>query len=515
MPPDPTRRAALATLAATPLLALPRRAPALITRDPRRPRLDYGAMAGDVTPDGAMLWTRVDRPAELRVEYGADPRFTAPTRLDGARALPETDHTAKIALPAPPPGAEVHYRITARDPRTGAWSAPAVGRFRAPSTKPERVTFAWGGDTCGQGYGIDPRIGRIAIHDHIRRHRPDVFIHSGDLIYADGPLRPQKTLADGTVWHNIVTPEKAKVAETLAEFRGNFRYTHLDPAWRALIADTALVVQWDDHETKNNWWPGRVLRDARYTERRCDVLAARARQAFFEYTPIAARPEAPGRIYRHLRRGPLLDIFVLDARSHRSPNGPNTEPEPGPDTAFFGEPQLDWLSRALATSTATWKIIASDQPLSLVINHATTGNEGLANGRSGPPLGREHELARLLAHLKARKIRNVVFLTADVHYAAAHRFDPQRAAFTDFDPFWEFVAGPLHAGTFGPNPHDPTFGPVTEFLSLPPGSPPGRPPSDGLQFYGTGAIDPTTRRLTVDLHRANGQRIHREILDPA
>jgi phosphodiesterase/alkaline phosphatase D-like protein len=28
-----------------------------------------------------------------------------------------------------------------------------------------------------------------------------------------------------------------------------------------------------------------------------------------------------------------------------------------------------------------------------------------------------------------------------------------------FDPFWEFVAGPIHAGTFGPNPLDPTFGP--------------------------------------------------------
>jgi phosphodiesterase/alkaline phosphatase D-like protein len=34
-------------------------------------------------------------------------------------------------------------------------------------------------------------------------------------------------------------------------------------------------------------------------------------------------------------------------------------------------------------------------------------------------------------------------LTADVHYTAAHYFDPNKAAFQDFDPFWEFVSGPI------------------------------------------------------------------------
>ena len=47
---------------------------------------------------------------------------------------------------------------------------------------------------------------------------------------------------------------------------------------------------------------------------------------------------------------------------------------------------------------------------------------------------------------------------ADVHYRAAHHYAPQRAAFTDFTEFWEFVAGPLHAGSFGPNRLDATFG---------------------------------------------------------
>ena len=61
--------------------------------------------------------------------------------------------------------------------------------------------------------------------------------------------------------------------------------------------------------------------------------------------------------------------------------------------------------------------------------------------------------------IKENRIHNVVWLTADVHYTAAHRYDPSRAVFRDFLPFWEFVSGPLNAGTFGPGELDGTFGP--------------------------------------------------------
>jgi phosphodiesterase/alkaline phosphatase D-like protein len=57
--------------------------------------------------------------------------------------------------------------------------------------------------------------------------------------------------------------------------------------------------------------------------------------------------------------------------------------------------------------------------------------------------------------IKRRGVANVVWVTADVHYTAAHRYDPNHAVFQDFSPFWEFVPGPLNAGTFGPNGIDP------------------------------------------------------------
>ncbi|NIJ10554.1 phosphodiesterase/alkaline phosphatase D-like protein [Saccharomonospora amisosensis] len=65
--------------------------------------------------------------------------------------------------------------------------------------------------------------------------------------------------------------------------------------------------------------------------------------------------------------------------------------------------------------------------------------------RYGTLLGRELGIAELLSFAKRNKIRNMVWLTADVHFTSAHHYDPSLASFTDFDPFWEFVSGPLNA----------------------------------------------------------------------
>ena len=95
-------------------------------------------------------------------------------------------------------------------------------------------------------------------------------------------------------------------------------------------------------------------------------------------------------------------------------------------------------------------------PLSAVVKDGPADYEAWANGDGGAPLGRELEIADLLSFMKRRGIRNTVWLTADVHYPANIHYHPDRAtAFKDFDPFWEFISGPLHAGGFGPNPLDP------------------------------------------------------------
>jgi alkaline phosphatase D len=105
---------------------------------------------------------------------------------------------------------------------------------------------------------------------------------------------------------------------------------------------------------------------------------------------------------------------MLDERSYRGPNGPNRQEQPGPDTDFMGSAQVRWLKRQLERSRATWKVIASDMPIGLVVGDGPGAFEAFANG-NGPALGRELELAGLLRFIRDRKIHNVVWLTADVH----------------------------------------------------------------------------------------------------
>ena len=138
--------------------------------------------------------------------------------------------------------------------------------------------------------------------------------------------------------------------------------------------------------------------------------------------------------------------------------------------------------------------------------------EAVANGEPGAPKGRELEFAELLSFLKRQRVRNVVWLTADVHYCAAHFYDPARAAFRNFDGFWEFVAGPLNAGTFGPNALDGTFGPQVVFFKAPP---PGRSnlsPLSGFQFFGEVNVHAHTAEMTVDLRDINGVSVFSKTL---
>jgi alkaline phosphatase D len=160
----------------------------------------------------------------------------------------------------------------------------------------------------------------------------------------------------------------------------------------------------------------------------------------------------------------------------------------GEETAFLGAEQMAWLKRDLLASRATWKIVAADMPIGLQVGDGKDAEgrarfENLANG-DGPALGRELEIAELLRFIKRNRIRNTVWLTADTHYCAAHYYNPAKAQFTDFDPFWEFMTGPLNAGTFGPNEKDNTFGIEVKFEKAPAGGRVNVPPSEGMQFFG-------------------------------
>jgi len=520
-----TRRRFLATAAATTTAtAFGGIARPYVSRAADRPIITHGVQSGDVSVDCGVVWGGADRPSRMLAEIATTDSFKDIRHAVYVDALPETDFTAKALIEGLPAGQDIFYRLRFQDLSVPTvTSEPMVGRFRTAPSDRRSISFVWSGDTAGQGFGIDEARGGMRTYATMLKNRPDFFIHSGDNIYADGAIPAEVKLPDGTLWKNLVTEDKSKPAETLAEFRGNYKYNLIDKNVRAFNAEVPIFTQWDDHEVTNNWWPGEPLTRAehqrkKYVEKNTLLLAARASRAFHEYMPMVETPAEPGRVYRKISYGPLVNVFMLDERSYRGPNGEDKQETYGPDAYFLGATQVAWLKRELMASKATWKVIAADMPISLVVVYDVDrkwGIEAIAQGDDGPPLGRELEIADILSFIKRAGIRNTLWLTADVHYTAAHYYDPNKAKFQDFEPFWEFVSGPIHAGSFGPNDLDATFGPQLMYVKAPTKEQGQNvAPSGGLQFFGHIAVDGATEVMTVTLKDVDDNALWSVKLEP-
>jgi alkaline phosphatase D len=495
-----TRRRFLATAASMAVIA--GIAKPQLSRAADRPLITHGIQSGDVSADSAVIWARTDRPARLQVEVSTTDSFKDIRDVVYADARPEADFTAKLLLENLPSGQDLFYRARFEDHSfSSALGEAHIGHFRTAPADRRSISFVWSGDTAGQGWGIDESRGGMRTYATMLRNNPDFFIHCGDSIYADDPISEQQKLSNGGLWKNIVTEEKSRVAESLSDFRGNYKYNLLDSNLRAFNAQVPMFAQWDDHEVTNDWCPGALLRNGQ-VDKKMLRLVSHGRQAFHEFMPLRTEPAEFGRIYRKIAYGPLLDIFLLDMRSYR------TTGSDGNDAVILGAAQIAWLKRELVNSRATWKVIAADLPIGVVSQDAVALGDGA-------PQGRENEIADLLAFLKHAGVRNTVWITADMHYTAAHYYDPNRAVFQDFDPFWEFISGPLHAGTWAPGPLDNTFGPRAVYqkgCSKEEGE--NLAPCFGLQFFGQVAIDGVSEVMTVTLKDVADQNLWSTTIEP-
>ena len=485
-----TRRRFLTTAAsAAAITAVGGIAKPYLSRAADRPIVTHGVQSGDVSIDSGVVWARADRPSRMLVEIATTDSFKNVRSAVFVDALPETDFTAKALMEGLPAGQDMFYRIAFQDHSfPTALSEPHVGRFRTAPNERRSISFVWSGDTAGGGWGIDEARGGMRTYATMLKSQPDFFIHCGDHIYADCPIRAEVTLPNGELWKNLVTEDKSRVAQTLADFRSNYKYNLLDLNLRAFNAEVPMFAQWDDHEVTNDWCPGEPLGWSGYVDKSIVNLSARGCRAFHEFMPMRETLAEAGRIYRKIPYGPLLDVFMLDMRSYRTANRAD-----GAAAAILGPTQMAWLKRELMNSQATWKIIAADLPIGVV------SGDAIALG-DGPPRSREIEIADLLAFIKHAGIRNTVWLTADMHYTAAHYYDPNAAVFQDFDPFWEFISGPLHAGTWHPQKLDNTFGPQAIYQKgCSADQDDDLAPCFGLQFFGHVAIDAATEVMTVTL----------------
>ncbi len=324
-----------------------------------------GPIVGDVTDSSALIWARANREALLSVEYGTEPelrtsQFTEPVRLTADR-----DFTAKVLLEGLAPHTRYFYRVHVQGAIPSRPFVSAIGQFLTALDEDqwEPVTFAVSGD-AGEAY--QP----FRLFDAVRAQRPDFFLFLGDTIYADQGPGPR--------------------AKTLDEYRLKYQGNRKDAPFQRLTRETSLYVIWDDHEIANN---------ANRTHPRLPI----ARRAFLEYWPIREESADGARLYRSFRWGRVLELFVLDCRQYRSPQGE----EDGPAKTMLGAEQKAWLKAALLASPASFKFIATSVPLK---HHTRDSWEGYRTERR-----------EILEFIRVHRLSNVIVLSADVHYAAVLR----------------------------------------------------------------------------------------------
>jgi alkaline phosphatase D len=392
--------------------------------------LPQGITVGDVTSQSVLLWLRTDGPMMVQVEWAPVAAWDRVSKMGSAVAPvartrlfttgQETDFTLAMPIEGLTPATRYRYYIfVGSKGREGTSTEARVGARGEFTTLPDAassapVTFAWSGDLGGQGRCRRGAAG-YPIFDVMRAKQLDFFLFLGDTVYADNlcPSPPNEPGADF-------------LATTLAEFRARHRDQRGAEGLRRFLEQVPVYVVWDDHEVRNNF-AGPF-----------DSQMSVGRQALREYWPIRVAPVDPDRIYRTVRAGSNLELFILDTRQYRSRNSD----QDGPTKTMLGETQLQWLLNGLTESTATWKVVVTSVPLSIPKGGGAgvPGNDGWAGGADGTGFERERQV--IVDRVLERKVKNVVFMAGDVHSVQANAYDPNGDGIPDFH---EFVAGPLSA----------------------------------------------------------------------
>jgi alkaline phosphatase D len=331
---------------------LPQGSPFIDHVESQQPSLPDGTAIGDISSHSAVLWLKTAGSKQVEVEWASVEgwkRMSAMASVQSAAARTpmfftsvETDFTLSILLDGLTPGTRYRYYIwvgEADKPGLTKRHVAAQGEF---STLPDRavsaaVTFAWSGDLGGQSQCRRGPEG-YPIFETILKQRPDFFLFLGDTIYGD---------------HLCLSPPNEPganfVATTLSEYRARHHYQRGASALRRFLETVPVYVMWDDHEVKNNF------------SGPFEPQMPAGRQALRDYWPIQAHATDPQRLYRSVRYGTDLELFLLDTRQYRSRNA---DPD-SPAKTMLGASQLGWLVDGLSASTAAWKVIATSVPLSV------------------------------------------------------------------------------------------------------------------------------------------------------
>ncbi len=436
------------------------------------PGFPQGVFAGDPTAEGAVLSTRVIPPGgaetvSVTLQVADNPDFSrilqqiplTARRTAGRNYRTEPgDYIARAVVRGLPPAQRFYYRFVSADGLTSP-----VGQFRTLPAAGDGRTVRFLHISCANEppFPIGP-----ALLAEVSRGEIDWISFNGDTVYAD------------RFWLGLDPTANLEFYRSL--YRDQRDPNYAGPEFVQLFSRTSFVINWDDHEVIDNYsgqkargGPAVQLNDTTGQTRNVEDLKVLGYQAFFEYNPITPNltdvsgVDARDRLFRSFRYGANAEVFILDLRQYRDlaaatpilpilPPGLTRQqfialagirltPEqeaaffgpPGSEQALFnllrrtprillGEPQKQWLFNGLRNSTATYKFIISEFPITVTYFRSNDVWEGYWLERQ-----------EVIDFIETNNIRNVVFLTGNNHAGFIGQVNPGSN-----NPIWEVWAGP-------------------------------------------------------------------------
>lgn len=403
---------------------------------PGHETFQHGVASGDPLPRAVVLWTRVTPTAAAtpgsgvgpRVavtwEVATDRRFRDVVRRGTATTGPARDHTVKVDATRLRPDTAYFFRFTCRG------ETSPVGRTRtAPARTASPDGLRFGVVSCA-----NLQAGWFAAYRHLaQRDDLHAVIHLGDYLYeyAPGEYGYGRDNAD------VRPHQPPREMVGLADYRQRHAQYKSDADLRALHARHPFIVTWDDHEVTNDQWrdgaENHQPEEGDYAARR-----AAAHQAYDEWMPVRMSGTAATgdgtRLFRTLRFGGLAELSMLDLRSHRDQQAETPAPSPVPNPAgdtggtITGRAQLDWLKQRLRRGGPQWKLVGNPVMIAPVtfaqLPHDLVDPVNDVTGllpRDGAPYnvdqwdGYTRDRRELFDHLRDQGLRDVVFLTGDIH----------------------------------------------------------------------------------------------------
>ncbi len=177
----------------------------------------------------------------------------------------------------------------------------------------------------------------MTIYETMRRLAPDFFVHCGDTIYADDPLARREEAAGRP---HLEEPRRRRAK---SEGRRNPGRLPRQPPLQ-LPRRQSPPLQRRSPDDRPVGRPRRPRQLVPGRSGSTPILATgkrararwprRAQRAFREFMPLADGLDGPMRLFRRSPSDLQLDVFRLDMRSFRAPNGTERPEVAGIDTAY-------------------------------------------------------------------------------------------------------------------------------------------------------------------------------------